>query len=425
MFVGIDDTDSREGMCTTYIAARLFHRFKESAVGLPWLVRLNPNIRYKTRGNGAVVVEIGRPGEVDSAVLEEQPDEEYYEAFQGVIEFALDLVSRYSVTSDNTNPGVVFSRRKLPGKLYRDALYREISIDEVKELLKTEGARYHTGGNGRGIIGASAAIAWPGSRHTYEAINYFYPHGRQRGLDEKMSIAGEVNMARGTFDSIDNRNRRAAIFPKERTPVVYGIRGIDPESIQKIAEYINTKYSIESEMITVFKSNQGTDDHIVSDPVVLDELGSYSVRCRVAEVPHSGNGGHYFFKAMHKGEPINFAAFEPTKEFRSLVRLLVPGDLVVGFGSYLDKTINLERLSLESAAVVYRRNAPQCSKCRKPMSNHGSGDFRCRSCGTADHIPSYSKIERDLLEGDYEVPVSARRHLSMPLVLKEGGRLRI
>ena len=421
MFIGIDDTDSREGMCTTYLASRIYHRFREVAVDYPWLVRLNPNISYKTRGNGAVVIEMSgslRMGEKD---MENFPDGEYYGAYGGIMDYTTDLVSRLSTVSEETNPGIVFSRRKFPETLYREALSREVSMDEARSVIDGHGARFHTMGNGRGLIGAAAAISWPGRRHTYEVINYSYPHGRQRTPAEKIKIAGEADLHDCTFDSIDRLNRRPAIFPRERTPVVYGIRGTDPVALKNIAEDLNRKHSIESEMITVFRTNQGTDDHIVADPPVLEELGSYSFKCRVSGPPHSTRGGHYFFPAVRNGQIIQLAAFEPTKEFRSVVRKLAPGDEIVVFGSYTDSTINLERLTMKASASVYRRAAPCCRICGKPMSNHGSHDFRCASCGTADNLPSFSRTDRSIEEGDYEVPVAARRHLSMPLALSRRG----
>jgi tRNA(Ile2)-agmatinylcytidine synthase len=53
MIIGLDDTDSKEGMCTTYLAAVLIEKLAAFArvEGYPLLVRLNPNIIYKTRGN--------------------------------------------------------------------------------------------------------------------------------------------------------------------------------------------------------------------------------------------------------------------------------------------------------------------------------------------------------------------------------------
>ncbi|MBC8520656.1 MAG: DNA-binding protein, partial [Methanomicrobia archaeon] len=47
MIIGIDDTDSRKGMCTTYLCAVLVDEFKKQGYGevsTPRLVRLNPCI---------------------------------------------------------------------------------------------------------------------------------------------------------------------------------------------------------------------------------------------------------------------------------------------------------------------------------------------------------------------------------------------
>ncbi len=59
MIVGIDDTDSRSGMCTTYLCTVLVDELESyGEVSTPVLVRLNPCIPFKTRGNGAVAFEI-------------------------------------------------------------------------------------------------------------------------------------------------------------------------------------------------------------------------------------------------------------------------------------------------------------------------------------------------------------------------------
>ena len=60
MIIGIDDTDSNEGMCTTYLGALLLDELKAygTVEALPMLVRLNPTIPYKTRGNAAVALKL-------------------------------------------------------------------------------------------------------------------------------------------------------------------------------------------------------------------------------------------------------------------------------------------------------------------------------------------------------------------------------
>jgi tRNA(Ile2)-agmatinylcytidine synthase len=57
MHIGLDDTDSTKGGCTTYLAALLIEnleKFNVQFLDYPSLIRLNPNAPWKTRGNGAL-----------------------------------------------------------------------------------------------------------------------------------------------------------------------------------------------------------------------------------------------------------------------------------------------------------------------------------------------------------------------------------
>ncbi|WP_455392385.1 hypothetical protein [[Eubacterium] cellulosolvens] len=60
----MDDTDSIKFGCTTYLVNDIISEFQDyRVVGYPYLVRLNPNIPWKTRGNGAVCIQFERnPG---------------------------------------------------------------------------------------------------------------------------------------------------------------------------------------------------------------------------------------------------------------------------------------------------------------------------------------------------------------------------
>lgn len=61
MFVAVDDTDSMKGNCTTFLATEIIREFDDlDLIGNPRLVRLNPAIPWKTRGNGALVLRFGR-----------------------------------------------------------------------------------------------------------------------------------------------------------------------------------------------------------------------------------------------------------------------------------------------------------------------------------------------------------------------------
>ncbi|MEK6851015.1 MAG: DNA-binding protein, partial [Candidatus Thermoplasmatota archaeon] len=59
--LGFDDTDSRRGLCTTWLATEFVREFRDwDLLGYPRLVRLNPNVPWKTRGNGAICLRLGR-----------------------------------------------------------------------------------------------------------------------------------------------------------------------------------------------------------------------------------------------------------------------------------------------------------------------------------------------------------------------------
>ncbi len=44
-------------------------------------------------------------------------------------------------------------------------------------------------------------------------------------------------------------------------------------------------------------------------------------------------------------------AYEPTKNFRQVVRQLVPGDEVIAFGSFKKGSINLEKIRIVTLAT--------------------------------------------------------------------------
>src|SRR2546422_2521257 len=127
MHLGVDDTDSLRGMCTTYLATELVRALSGwDLIGYPRLVRLNPNIPWKTRGDGAICLRLGRGrgrgmtvGEIDGAgvVAYERagpppPSEE-------IAEIAVAVVERWAEVQDpTTNPALVLLRTPPPPGLY-------------------------------------------------------------------------------------------------------------------------------------------------------------------------------------------------------------------------------------------------------------------------------------------------------------------
>ena len=71
MHIGLDDTDSTKGGCTTYLAAVLIEKLEKFNIEFkdyPTLIRLNPNVPWKTRGNGALCLRFTYPAEFETQI---------------------------------------------------------------------------------------------------------------------------------------------------------------------------------------------------------------------------------------------------------------------------------------------------------------------------------------------------------------------
>ncbi|HHI00902.1 MAG TPA: tRNA(Ile2) 2-agmatinylcytidine synthetase, partial [Thermococcus litoralis] len=104
LHIGIDDTDSPNGMCTTYLGALLYREISRIAepLDLPKLIRLNPNVPYKTRGNGAVAMSF-------------EAEEDDVPAIKKLVLKMVESLSDFN--HENTNPGVAFLEGEVPKEL--------------------------------------------------------------------------------------------------------------------------------------------------------------------------------------------------------------------------------------------------------------------------------------------------------------------
>ncbi len=409
MFIGIDDTDSERGLCTTYLSAVLMERLQPlgNIVGLPKLIRLNPCARYKTRGNAAIAMELtsDRPEEVKHVALETVQE---LSDFSGM----------------NTNPGLVIASQITPQMtaFYQRAVTEILEIRDAKELLD-EGGIWHRGfKKGRGLIGALAAIGAVLPDFTYELIAYRERArwGTPRCIDESSVWRADALTYSRTWDTVDHHNKGIVFAPHSGDPVLFGIRGSDP---QAILEAFQTIKSEPIERSVLYLTNQGTDAHIREGVVAgVRESESYRLHGFVAKPPEAIAGGHLFFPLQDGSASINCAAFEPTKNFRLIVKQLISDDELEVYGSVQDGTLNLEKINILHLADRVETVAPICPQCQRNMESAGKGQgYRCRRCKTHAEGRVRQLIPRDLETGYYEVPPCARRHLSKPLVRMRCG----
>lgn len=406
IYVGIDDTDSKLGMCTTYLAAVLAERLSSfGIVDHPRLIRLNPNIKYKTRGNAALCL-----------ILDAGPE-------------AMDEVERISVAAvrelarlddESTNPGLLLYSGEITDdlKAYALRVVRDVvEIEEAESLARQHGMRIHKYKNGRGIVGALAAIGLELYDYTYELLAYRMPENyeKPRWLDRESVYAMDSVMYPDTWDNVDLANKVIVFSPHTPDPVLYGIRGNSPDVLRRAQGMLVTE---PVERTSIFITNQGTDMHLLCGTIAeAKDDRSYVLKGRVTGAPYVIEGGHVFFTIGDGTTTLKCAAFEPTKGFRNVVKSLIPGDEVRVFGSVKDRTVNLEKLEVIRLAEDVRRVTPVCPACGRRMESAGAGQgYRCRRCKTRAPALVEERRERRVEKGLYEVPPTARRHLAKQII---------
>ena len=410
LYIGIDDTDSPDGMCTTYLASQIINKFKDNGIELvdyPRLIRLNPFARFKTRGNGGVSLKIL---DDDKANLARQ--------------IVLNEVEKLSMFDcDNTNPGVIFYNGEITKEMedyaFR-AIYEFITIGEAEEFGKSVGCEIHKFKKGRGIIGSIAAISLPLSDCTYELLTYRSSenYGTKRQIDYDSVYLMDKKTFPDTFENIDYSEDYIAIEPKTPCPVLYGIRSNNVDALHLAKSIVKVNEPLVDWCI--FKTNQHTDMHIqkvdkISD---MDQFGCYEVVGEVKNKPNIIDGGHMFFLLSDDSGEIECGAYEPTKNFRKTVSHLRPGDIIKVFGGIGEhNTFNIEKFQMVKLNDIEYKN-PIC-ECGKRMTSAGKNKgFKCKRCGNKIKSSKKDPIEitRNLKKTQfYETPVSARRHLSKPL----------
>lgn len=411
LHIGMDDTDSVRGMCTTYlgfvIAEGLIRR-GATFLDYPRLVRLNPNVPWKTRGNGAVSLEVSVDDPSDTC------------------EYVIRMVEKYADLKHGANPGVVFVEGvRVPPALSRiaaNALYDIVNIQDVQRIAQKLQIRYHTMGSGQGMVGALAAIGYEFGDSTPELITYRMPSmcGEPRVVDPLSVRTMQEATYPYTFGSYDYASKRVLITPRGPDPVFYGLRGEDPRILHNVKDMISHSENLLGHMI--FRTNQGTGDHL-SRPLNVSTLMPHSsgfLRGKVYGTPQAGRGGHAYFAVKSDDNVVSCAMYKPTG-LAGLVSLLVSGDVVtVGGGVRAEKPgfsniLNVEDICIERLTRIYARQNPRCDPCNKNMKSQGRGQgYRCMRCGSTANSFRTLEVHRDIHTGHYLPLPGSQRHLTRP-----------
>jgi tRNA(Ile2)-agmatinylcytidine synthase len=415
--IGFDDTDSSDGMCTTflcYTAVKTLLRKnlrKTELLDYPHLIRLNPNIPWKTRGNAALSIQ------VKSTIGRDE-----------IFRFFKNLVTKYA-TSPRANSGlVVYEGISIPAELEefsKRSLYSVMSLREARSLANKFGIATFELRSGQGLVGALSSIGNQlRNDHTFELIGYRKDLVKKREIDRERIIRMSKLRYPGSFNNYDESYGRVMILPHGPDPVLCGIRGETPEDVLNAFRDLLPIKNLQGYMI--FRSNQATGEHLqntlnLSNPV---PYSSGTVIGTVLTKPTIEMGGHVFFKIYRDDSEISCACYEPTADFRKAASELFPGDLVEVSGgirkptSLHSRILNLEQLRpLKLSSVVSFTN-PKCPKCCISLKSKGKNQgFACKRCDYSTPELKKTRItkKRQISLKLYVPPIKAHRHLTKPI----------
>ena len=369
MWLGIDDTDSLEGGCTTLVFHELLNALP-CKHGEPRLTRLWPFAAQRTRGNASLSVEIY----CDESIVEWLDD--YWK------KNILPLKGKISESEHSerkqypSDPGMTLFEVQPDEQYYWDAVRGEVDFIE---------GGHQWGGNGR--IGAAASCAWRASKSTWEGIAW--REGKREVSEDALSLVDGLD---GTFLCRDPRTKRGLISPRGPCPVMFGVRA----TTRKVASHA-TDILIQNSAKTIgsriFMTNQATGDHI--DSVELVEIKSKQMI----------QGGHVIINE-------NLLAFNESGDLNKIAQWLDIGDTIEWMGLEYENKFHLEAIKVVESK---RKVRPLCD-CGTRMKSMGVNQgVRCPKCKSKRVEPWDIENGVPPISGWVQPPVDKRRHLAKPL----------
>ncbi len=417
LHIAFDDLDSLNGGCTTHAATYLLGflrtRINFKLLDFPNLVRLNPSIPWKTRGNGAVAIHIlvNRDDADRALALTERFLLNYLNHFKGL----------------DQDPGFIAVIGSIPrvfARFYIQALTDVMDKHLLyKSILELKNVYLSPSLQGRGLIGAAAALGWTLhlKDYTFELITYRSTSRlsiRDRCIDPQSVMKYDAKYRELTFNNIDLETQRILISPHGPDPVLYGVRGEDPSILRKALSEIKVCEPIAA--WAIFKTNQATDAHAIDRKI--EDLRAYRtarIQGLVVTRPKTIPGGHVIVRIVDPTGCIDAAFFKPSK-LTHIAQALQPGDFVEVQGSVRPwgstLVMHTEKITILSISPIQHMRAPRCPRCGAKLKKLGKGKgFACPRCKLRTILITQLDIAtRSLRQAIFIPPPRAQKHLIKP-----------
>ena len=388
-WLGLDDTDSLNGGCTTEVLFQLLEDLPDTvSYRNTRLVRLWPFAKQRTRGNAAVAVELITKSEVELLTHLDRWWENHIASLKGVLGTS-DHSERTQYPAD---PGMVWISESMSDEMfYKSAVSSEIELQDLPEVTR------YWGGNGR--IGATAAILWPANQYTYEAIAWRTNEAEgRRQLDEEALT--EVEDLKDTFLCRNPKLGTSLLAPRGNSPVLFGIRSWTKEGAQQALDILEQAEDTEpTKGSLVFQTNQATGDHLERPIEAI--VRSKSILKK----------GHVVLETTEG----TWIAFRQSGHIALLSQWVIKGDMIIGNGLKDEENVlHLELLKVKK--TIREQKRPLCIRCNKSMKSMGKNQgLRCKKCNLTTNR-GWIEVERIPPFKDWvQPPASSRRHLSKPL----------
>ncbi len=405
-WVGLDDTDSLAGGCTTWDMHLLLSHIEAGAdtggwrlSGPPRLVRLWPHAPRRTRGNAALAayIDVDGDSEDEFIALLDNWFKQRFGHLHGKPECA---------DGQDSAPVLVHSLNSLPEEWYWSAVHGLVDVSvRLSDLEAIEGTSIWSVTRLDGVVGASSAIAWPASGDwTWEATAWREEEeiGTVRTVPEE-AVEKMASLFPDTILNRDPNAGRSMITPRTPCPVLYGIRSESQEQAASAHEWLQYQPQVEqANSCRVHQTNQATGDHLrgVDSGVLIEQV-------------RSGRRGHASGRVRTSIGSDVLVAFAEGGPVNRLFRSAEVGDRLNWTGlPSPDGSVHLEQLQLDDARPR-ELTRPVCA-CGGRLRRKGRGQpLSCRLCGSSQrsHWIGHVGVANDWVEP----PPTQRRHLARPL----------